>query len=77
MTTRTSFSLIIGGAAVAVLGVVVSVVYLLQPWRTCPDDTSPAACPMLAQDATVLAAALVVTVLAAAVTVVGLVLRRR
>lgn len=77
MTTRTPLALIIGGAAVAVLGVVVSFVYLLQPWRTCPDDTSPAACPMLPEDATVLAVALVVTVLAAAVAVVGVVLRKR
>ncbi|WP_285107856.1 hypothetical protein [Promicromonospora sp. MEB111] len=76
MTTRTSLTLIIGGGALAVLGVLVSFTYFLQPWRTCPDDDAAAGCPMLATDATVLTVAMVVTVLAAAVAVVGMVSRR-
>lgn len=75
MRTRWSSVVIVGGAALAGIGAVVSVVYLLQPWRTCPDDDAPAACPMLATDASVLAVAMLVTVVAATVAIVTAVVR--
>ncbi|WP_181408410.1 hypothetical protein [Schumannella sp. 10F1B-5-1] len=48
-----------------------SLVYLFQPWRTCPYDDSPAACAMLPMDATVLAVAIAVTFLGLATVLVG------
>ncbi len=67
----------IGGTTLAVIGAVVSFVYLLQPWRTCPDDDAPAACPMLPDDAAILTGAMIVTVLATALAVVGAASRKR
>ncbi|MCJ1703732.1 MULTISPECIES: hypothetical protein [unclassified Rathayibacter] len=43
------------GAVLAPLGVIVAVVFLFQPWRTCADDDVAAACAMHPADATVMA----------------------
>lgn len=77
MRTRTSSASIIGGSALAVAGATVSFIYFLQPWRTCPDDDAPAGCPMLPNDAEILAVAMIVAVLATATAVVGAAIRRR
>ena len=63
--------ILVGGTTLAVLGAVVSVVFFMQPWRTCPDDDVPAACPMLPLDAAVMEAAMVVTLFATAVAIAG------
>jgi hypothetical protein len=42
MRTRASVALIISGSTPVVIGAVVSLIYFLQPWRTCPDDDVPA-----------------------------------
>lgn len=47
MPSRVARLLAAAGVALAAIGLIGSVVFQLQPWRTCPDDTSPAACPML------------------------------
>lgn len=44
-----------------------SFAYVLQPWRTCPDDKAPVGCPMLPADAAILAVAMIVAVSATAV----------
>jgi hypothetical protein len=64
-------ALIIGGSTLAVTGAVVSFIYFLQPWRTCPDDDAPAGCPMLPDDAAILTAAVIVTVFATVMAIVG------
>ncbi len=38
------------GAFVVVLGVVMTVVFALQPWRSCPEDDVAAGCVALPQD---------------------------
>jgi len=69
--------MLVGGTSLAVLGAVVSVVFFMQPWRTCPDDDVPAGCPMLPVDAAVMEAAMVVTLFATAVAIAGAMGRRR
>jgi hypothetical protein len=50
MRSRTTFTLALAGGVLALLGLIGSVVFLFQPWRTCPYDDSPAACAMLPGD---------------------------
>lgn len=69
--------MIIGGTTFAIIGAVVSVIYFLQPWRTCPDDDAPAGCPMLPDDAAIVTAAMVVTLFAAVVAIAGAASRKR
>jgi len=69
-TTRTHLPLILGGALAAV-GATVTVLYLFQPWRSCPYDDSPAACAMLTGDAVVMCAAMVVTVVGVILALAG------
>lgn len=69
--------LIVGGSTLAVIGAAVSFVYFLQPWRTCPDDSAPAGCPMLPDDAAILTVAMIVAVLAAATAAAGAAIRKR
>jgi len=40
----------LGGAKAAVAGVVMAVVFALQPWRECPEDDVAAGCVALPQD---------------------------
>ncbi|MEL7976386.1 hypothetical protein AAG589_11025 [Isoptericola sp. F-RaC21] len=77
MRTRASTVMLVGGTSLALLGAVVSVVFFMQPWRTCPDDDVPAACPMLPLDASIMTAAMVVTLFATAVAVAGAAGRKR
>lgn len=50
MRARTAFTLATVGGVLAALGLIGTVVFLFQPWRTCPYDESPAACTMLPGD---------------------------
>ncbi|MFF2452964.1 hypothetical protein [Isoptericola sp. NPDC058082] len=77
MRTRASTVMLVGGTALAVLGGVVSVVFFMQPWRTCLDDDVPAGCPMLPLDASIMEAAMIVTLFATAVAIAGAIGRRR
>jgi hypothetical protein len=70
---RTARTVSLVGAWFAVVSAVVAFVFFIQPWRTCPDDTVPAACPALPQDAAVVTIALLVMLLAGIVAVGGLV----
>ncbi len=54
-----------------------SFIYVLQPWRTCPDDDVPAGCPMLPDDAAILTVAMIVAVLATVMAGVGAAIRKR
>ncbi|PPF71051.1 hypothetical protein C5E16_02050 [Clavibacter michiganensis] len=49
------------GAALTLIGAAVTVLYLFQPWRTCPYDDAAAGCGMLAGDAAAMTAAMAVT----------------
>jgi hypothetical protein len=69
-TARKNVPLILGGA-LALIGASVTVLYLFQPWRTCPYDDSPAACAMLTGDAVVMYAAMVVTLLGGILVLAG------
>lgn len=42
----------LGGAFAVVVGVVMAVVFALQPWRSCPEDDVAAGCAALPQDVT-------------------------
>jgi hypothetical protein len=53
-----------------------TIVYLFQPWRSCPYDDSPAACAMLPADATVMTIAMFGTLIGLVVLVLGLLVRR-
>lgn len=64
MTSRTSTLLIIIAAVLTVGGAAVSVVYVVQPWRSCSYEDTSAGCAMLPQDAAVMGAAMLVTVVA-------------
>lgn len=77
MQRRTRVLTIVTGAGVALIGGIVTVVYLFQPWRSCPYDDSPAACAMLPTDATVLAIAVVATLIGVLILVIGLLRKPR
>lgn len=51
------------GAAVALTGAAVTVLYFFQPWRTCPYEDTAVGCAMLDGDATVMMVAIAVTLL--------------
>ena len=59
------------GAVLTVIGAAVTVLYLFQPWRTCPYDDTAAGCGMLAGDAVVMTAAMAVTLLGAVLLLAG------
>lgn len=61
----------------AIVGAVATVIYFLQPWRTCPDDDVPAGCSMLPHDAAIMTAAMFVALSAAAVAIAGAASQRR
>ena len=69
--------MLVGGTTLAVVGAVVSVIYFLQPWRTCPDEDSSAGCAMLPLDASIMSAAMVVTLFATAVAIAGAASKKR
>jgi len=77
MRIRASTVMLAGGTTLAVVGAVVSFIYFLQPWRTCPDDDAPAGCPMLPLDASIMTAAMVVTLFATAVAITGAASKKR
>lgn len=69
-TARTKLPLVLGGILAAV-GAAVTVLYLFQPWRSCPYDDSPAACAMLPGDAVVMFAAMAVTLVGVILALAG------
>lgn len=67
--------LILGlGIVAGLVALVVTIVYVFQPWRSCSYDDTPAACAMLPGDAAVMMTAMATMPVAAIVTVVGAVL---
>lgn len=55
-----------GSALFALVGAIVTVVYLFQPWRSCNYEDTSAGCAMLPADTAVMAVAVVVTLVAVA-----------
>ena len=72
---RVARVLMIAGGVTATAGTVTSLVYLFQPWRTCPYDDTPGACAMLPADTAILAIALIASFLGLCVLVGGIVTR--
>lgn len=70
---RVARVLMIAGGVTAIAAIVTSIVYMFQPWRTCPYDDTPAACVMLPADAAILAVALISSFLGLCVLVSGIV----
>lgn len=59
------------GAALALIGAGVTVLYFFQPWRTCSYEDSAAGCAMLDADAAVMVVAMVATLLGGILFLVG------
>lgn len=77
MSKPLRLTLVVLGALLAVVGAVLTVIYLFQPWRSCPYDDSPAACAMLPGDAAVMSASMLGTVVGMCLLTAGLLVRRR
>ena len=76
MGQRTKVLLIVIGTVIAIAGAIVTIVYVFQPWRSCPYDDSPLACGMLPADATVMSIAMLGTLAGLVIVALGLLLRR-
>lgn len=70
MMTRTRARLVLG-AALALAGAAVAVLYLFPPWRTCPYDDTAAGCAMLDGDATAMMIAMAVMLLGVVLLLAG------
>ncbi|WAB83457.1 hypothetical protein OVN20_10365 [Microcella daejeonensis] len=78
MTARsTSRPLVVVGGMFSLIGAVVTVVYIFQPWRSCEYEDSSTGCSMLPVDAAVMMAAMVATVVGLVLLAVGLILGSR
>lgn len=66
---------ILAGVTLTVGGAFTTVVYFFQPWRTCPDDDAPDACPMLALDYQIMSVAMLITVIGVVVLAVGIIVQ--
>lgn len=69
--------LIVVGALVAAVSAGVTVLYVFQPWRSCPYDDTSAGCGMLTGDAVVMLLAIVGVLVGGTLVVAGLVGPRR
>lgn len=74
---RTARSLTVVGGMFSLIGAIVTVVYVFQPWRSCDYEDSSAGCAMLPVDAAVMMAAMVTTVVGLVLLVAGLVVGSR
>lgn len=59
------------GAITSVTGALVSTLFLVQPWRSCPYDDGPSACTMLPAEAAVLMVSTIVTLAGATALVIA------
>lgn len=73
---RTRTRLIASGAAIALVGGAVVVLYFFQPWRSCDDEDTSAGCSMLPHDAATMGVAAMVFVVGTVVLAAGLLMRR-
>ncbi|WP_209559768.1 hypothetical protein [Frigoribacterium sp. PvP032] len=71
MTRRLRALLLVVGGVVTAVGAGLTLLYLLQPWRTCSYDDTPSACAMLPGDAAVLALSAVGTLVGTTVLLAG------
>jgi hypothetical protein len=63
--------LLVLGAALALIGAGVTVLYSFQPWRTCSSEDTAAGCAMLDADAAVMMIAMIATLLGVVIFLVG------
>lgn len=77
MVGRLRIPLVALGAALTLVGVVLTVIYLFQPWRSCPYDDSPAACAMLPGDFAVMSASMLGAAVGAVVLAIALIPGKR
>ncbi|KAA9085316.1 hypothetical protein [Microbacterium radiodurans] len=68
--------LIAASATVSLLGAIITIVYLFQPWRRCDGEDTSAGCAMLPADAAVMAVAALLTIVAVTVLIVSVMTRR-
>lgn len=69
----TGRTMTIVGGLLSLIGAIVTVIYIFQPWRSCEYEDSSAGCAMLPVDAAVMTAAMLATVVGVVLLVVGLV----
>lgn len=69
--------LVWGSGVLTGIGALLTVTFLLQPWRSCPYEDTAAGCVMLPGDALMMTAGLLVAVIGAGALAVGLVARSR
>lgn len=67
--------LVAGSALLALGGAMVTVLYILQPWRSCDYEDTAMGCAMLPPDAIVMATAMLVTLTAIVVFVIALLVK--
>jgi hypothetical protein len=77
MDPKVRGSVVAGSALVALIGAMVTVVYVFQPWRSCDYEDTSAGCAMLPADATVMAVATVMTIVSVGVLVIALLAKER
>jgi hypothetical protein len=77
MKQRTRAIAVLSGTGVAVVGAIASVVFFLQPWRTCDYEDSSAGCAMLPVDATIMAIAMWSVLVGLVIVFLALTLRLR
>jgi hypothetical protein len=75
-TGKTRMILFVMGLAATIAGLVVSIVFLFQPWRTCSYDDTASACAMLPGDAAIMGVALMVMMVGAGLLVASAFSRR-
>ncbi|MDF2563557.1 MAG: hypothetical protein K0R99_5003 [Microbacterium sp.] len=75
-TNRISRSVAVGTVTILV-GIVLAIVFALQPWRTCPEDDVPAGCAALPQDVLGMMLGVFIILGGAAVLLVGSLRRRK
>jgi hypothetical protein len=64
------------GGILAAAGLVATIVYFLQPWRSCPYEDTSAGCAMLPADATGMGLAICVAVIGAIVFAAGVISKK-
>jgi hypothetical protein len=67
-------SVVVGGV-VFLVGFATSIVFVLQPWRTCSYEDTSAGCAMLVEDARVMSAAMITAIVGIVIAMMGIVMR--
>lgn len=77
MSKKPAHAMLWWGGILAIAGAVTTFVYLLQPWRSCPEDDTPAGCVMFPLDAAIMLIAMLATLAGVVLVAVGAALGAR